>query len=214
MPAAKKKPGLNTKTIKVDFSIKTVKMELIGATPLICHRFGEKAKKEIIDTVTGVKRSKKKEPKNPKKEFEESLYKLPSGKYGFPAVAFKRAAVRAAKGMDYKMIDVTVAMHVRSVEQAKSGEGCVHIISKGKPAMREDMVRVNTGGADVRYRGEFKNWKVEIFVDYDPGVLDVQAIANMYARAGKFGGVGDWRVEKNGIFGTWNMGKIAEVQYV
>ena len=71
-----------------------------GLSPLISHKWSEKAKKEMLDKQMKKKLTAK-QAKNPQAEFESSLYLLsngkhPKGPYGFPAVAFKAAAVRAA----------------------------------------------------------------------------------------------------------------------
>ena len=75
-----------------------------GLSPLISHKWSEKAKKEMLDKQMKKKLSTR-QAKNPQAEFESSLYLLsngkhPKGPYGFPAVAFKAAAVRAAKQLD------------------------------------------------------------------------------------------------------------------
>ena len=81
-------------------NIKTAEITLIGDSPLISHKWSEKSKKEIRD-----KQQKKaktaKDIRNPEAEFSDSLYHLDEeGKYGFPAVAFKAAAVNACSHVD------------------------------------------------------------------------------------------------------------------
>ena len=67
---------------------------LVSDSPLISHKWSEKSKKEIRD-----KQQKKaktaKDIRNPEAEFKDSLYHIEGGGYGFPAVAFKAAAVNA-----------------------------------------------------------------------------------------------------------------------
>src|SRR5688500_19352718 len=72
--------------------IQNLRIRLIGDSPLICHAWSDKAKKQMLD-----KQMKKavggKEAKDPSADFQASLYHLPDGGYGFPAVAFTSAAV-------------------------------------------------------------------------------------------------------------------------
>ena len=187
---------------KLEHNIDKVVFHLEGATSLICHKWSEKTKREMLAKQMKEKTSAK-EAKNPQQCNEDSLYNL-NGKgsgYGFPAVGFKAAAVRAAKGLGFTMTDVMCAMHVN----ATHGD-LVKI--EGTPSMREDMVRLNGKVGDIRYRGEFKKWKTKITVDYDPTILGQEEMLAIFARAGKFVGVGEWRPQKAGVNGTWNIKKM------
>ena len=103
------------------------------------------------------------------------------------------------------MTDIKTAMHVRA------DDGDLVKIT-GDPTPREDMVRLNGQTADIRFRGEFLNWSAEIQIDYDPNVIGPDELLAIMSRAGKFVGVGEWRVEKSGIHGTWQVIKIEEVK--
>ena len=59
---------------------------IIGSSPLITHRFSEKAKRQMLDAMQG--RKAPKEPKDPVAEFEAAKYKLDDGRQGFPATGF------------------------------------------------------------------------------------------------------------------------------
>lgn len=128
---------------KID--VRQMEITLIGDSPLICHRWSEKAKKEMLDKQ--MKKAKTaKTAKDPEADYKASLYPLDKG-YGFPCVAFKSAAVGACRFSDgMKMTEARGAFHV---------VGELAPID-GTPTMREDMVRVGMGTADIRFRGEFK----------------------------------------------------------
>ena len=72
-----------------------LRVPIVGVSPLIMHRFSEKAKKQMLDAAQG--RQTPKEPKNPQAEYESAFYRLADGGYGFPADAFKQATVGAAR---------------------------------------------------------------------------------------------------------------------
>ena len=80
-------------------SIKHSEIFLISDSPLISHKWSEKSKKEIRD-----KQQKKaktaRDIRDPEAEFNDSLYHIEGGGYGFPAVAFKAAAVNACSHVD------------------------------------------------------------------------------------------------------------------
>ena len=176
-----------------------------GLSPLISHKWSEKAKKEMLDKQMKKKLTAK-QAKNPQAEFESSLYLLsngkhPKGPYGFPAVAFKAAAVRAAKQLDgMNMTDARGLFYI----EPDDGD-LVQIHSPQPPEMREDMVRLNGKAADIRYRGSFVNWSVTLNVRYNADVVSQEQLLNLFELAGFSCGVGEWRMEKGGTFGTFTL---------
>ena len=176
--------------------LRMIQVTIFGTSPLICHRWSEKAKKEMLDKQMG--KPKVRAFKNPEKDFEDSLYKLPSGAYGFPAVAFKNAAVRAASNLDITMVQARQMFFVIADE-----DDCVLI--EGEPTMREDMVRLNGKTADIRYRGEFRKWQATVSIRYNAGVISDDQVVNLFQLAGFSVGIGEWRPEKNGSFGCFTL---------
>src|SRR5665213_801534 len=75
-------------------NIQTLPITLVGDSPLICHAWSDKAKKEMLDKQMK-KASAGRKAKDPEQDFKESLYPHPDGGYGFPSIAFKNAAVTA-----------------------------------------------------------------------------------------------------------------------
>ncbi len=136
-----------------------------------------------------------KEAKNPERDYKDSLYVLPGGGYGFPSIAFKAAAVRAGTYSDLKMTFLRGAFHVLG-EMVKI---------EGKPRMREDMVRLQGMTADIRYRGEFVEWSVRLPVKYNARAITLEQLVNLFAIAGFSVGVGEWRPERDGSYGMFEV---------
>lgn len=178
--------------------LRGVELNVRGTAPLICHRWSEKAKKQMLDKQTK-KATVGKEAKNPQEDFEQSLYPLGNGVYGFPAVAFKAAAVRAGTYSDMKMTFLRGAFHVNG----PNGNELVTI--NGEPRSREDMVRVGMGTADIRYRGEFPTWTTVLFVRYNATAISLDQLVNLFQIAGFSVGVGEWRPERDGSFGLFEV---------
>ena len=183
--------------------IQRIQIRLVGDSALICNRWSEKAKKQMLDKQMKKARSAK-EAKNPKEQYRESLYRLPgklgSGKlgvgYGFPAIGFKSAAVEACSHID----GITKVL----------ARGAFHVVGdlvkiEGTPRMREDMVRVGMGVADIRYRGEFPTWACTIEVRYNANVLSAEQIINLFNTAGFAIGVGEWRPQRDGSYGMFHV---------
>lgn len=170
-------------------------LPIVGTSALITHKWSEKAKKAMLDKQMK-KAAAPKEAKDPEKDYRDSLYILPDGTgYGFPSVGFKAAMVRAGTYLDFKMTFLRGAFHI-------PGE-FVTII--GEPRPREDMVRIAGGTADIRYRGEFPEWSALLPLDINTSVISLEQVANLAYNAGFSVGVGEWRPEKNGQFGTWRL---------
>jgi len=179
---------------KID--IRKIDVVLVGDSPLIVHAWSAKAKKEMLDKQ--MKKAKTaKSAKNPEQDYEEAFYRLENGKPGFPTIAFKAAAVSAGGRFSdgLKMTELRGAFHIE-------GE-LVEI--HGKPTMREDMVRVGMGAADIRYRPEFKLWKVVLPIRYNADAVSIEQIVNLFNLAGFGVGVGEWRPERDGLFGMFHV---------
>jgi hypothetical protein len=176
-------------------NLQLMHIRIVGDSPLICHAWSGKAKKAMLDKQ--MKRGKqKKEAKDPEADFEESLYPMPGGGYGFPAVAFKSAMVGACRFAEgVKMTEARGAFHI-------IGE---IIPIEGEATPREDMVRVGMGTADIRYRGEFKQWSAILPIQFNANVVSAEQIINLLTLAGFGVGVGEWRPERNGSYGRFHV---------
>ena len=177
------------------FDLRNIEIKLVGDAPLICHAWSHKAKTEMLNKQ--MKKAKQaKEAKNPEQDFKDSLYEHPDGGYGFPSVAFKAAAVDACSHVDgITKVEARGAFHI---------DGDMVKIT-GKPTMREDMVRIGMGTADIRYRGQFDPWSVLIPIRYNAGVLSAEQIIHLFNVAGFGIGVGEWRPQKDGMFGLFHV---------
>ena len=176
-------------------NIKTMSIKLLGDSPLISHKWSDKAKAMMLDKQMG-KAVPKKAPKDPEREYRDSLYEYPTGGYGFPSVAFKAAAVSACRSVEgIRMTEARGAFHI-------PGE---LVKLQGEPIMREDMVRIGMGTADIRYRGAFDPWGATVVIRFNENVLTPSQIVNLFNVAGFGVGVGEWRPEKDGSFGMFHV---------
>lgn len=192
-----------TESLVIDvprIDVRQMEITLVGDSPLISHKWSDKAKKEMLDKQ--MKKAKTaKEAKDPEQDFRASLYVHPDGGYGFPAVAFKAAAVSACRFTDVKMTEARGAFHVN---------GELAQIEGGEPVMREDMVRIAMGTADIRYRGEFREWRTTLTISYNASALSPAQIVNLMNLAGFGVGVGEWRPEKDGPYGRFHVATDAD----
>ncbi len=199
--------------------IRLMEITIVGDSPLIVHAWSEKAKREMLDKQ--MKKAKgAKEAKDPTADFESSLYRLSDGGFGFPSIGFKAAAVTACTSVaGITKIAARQAFHILGedvdVHGAFEGTRARHNlvrIAGSSPTMREDMVRVGMGTADLRYRGEFADWHAKILVRYNANVLSESQILNIINVAGFAVGIGEWRPEKDGMSGMFHVATEADIR--
>ena len=199
--------------------IQKVNLRIVGDTPLIMHAWSEKAKRMMLEAQMGLAKGKKKEPKNPVEDFIRSMYWLTDmpeemteeafgeaisngARFGFPVTAFKQAAISAA----YRMGLAKDKVSLRGAFFIDSDENGMIEIHSDAPKMREDMVKVGMGTADIRYRGEFANWYADMTISYNTnGNYSLENIMNIINAGGYICGVGEWRPEKDGQYGMFHV---------
>lgn len=211
--APKKQKAVEVPRLQVE----TVELRLVGTSLLVTHAWSEKAKQYMRDK-QGKKAKQGKEAKVPAHDFVDALHWLSekpvlskdpdeamdqalaavaAGRFGFPTVGFKAAAVAGAGFVDgVTKVGTRGAFHIRG-EFAE--------IESGPPVMREDMVRVGMGTADLRYRPMFEEWAVTLTVDINTSAMSVEQVVNLFNVGGFACGVGEWRPERDGSWGRFTV---------
>ena len=153
---------------------------------------------------------------------------LQTARFGFPLSGLKQAAISAA----YRMGWVKDKMSLRGaffIEPSENGyyagdlalndtktkidiipnvyhsEPMIEIKSD-TPIMRQDMVKVGMGSADIRYRGEFQNWSADFLLSFNEnGNYSIDHIVNFLNAGGYVCGLGEWRPERDGQYGMFHV---------
>jgi hypothetical protein len=202
-----------TAQVEIDqIPAETITVPVIGTAPLIMHRFSEKAKRQMLDNMTG--RKSPKEHKNPEAEYEAAFYRLkdPIG-YGFPAIGFKAATVSGCRFYGNKVTMTAMRQFIFfSGEIGPDGQMMCRI--EGEPRMREDVVTVGQGGHDLRYRPEFSEWSTLLTVTYVTSAITRGSVLSLIDAGGMGVGVGEWRPEKRGDFGTFRVDPTRNVEVI
>jgi len=189
-------------SVVAELNIQVCALTLVGDSPLIVHRFSDKARQMMQDK-QAKKASAGREVRDPQAEYEQCFYNLPGGLYGFPAAGFKGSAVRAAKSLpDMSMVDARGFFHIETLPEHGN---CVTIARFSKVEMVTDTVRIGRGVADLRYRPYFYDWEVDLKINYNASMVSNVQLAAMFDIAGFSVGVGDWRPEKNGSNGRFHV---------
>lgn len=222
MAVSKKTEEIEIKPI----AMQKIKVTVVGDSALIMHAWSEKAKGMLRDPKTS--KMMKGRPRTPVDDYVQSMYWLEGKpeydalnppdddtiramvakakeegcKFGFPITAFKQAAISAA----YRQGWVKDKMSLRGAFFLETEyDDMVEIVSDF-PEIREDMVRIGMGTADIRYRGEFNNWSATFTLKYNKnGKYSLDDILNILNAGGFVCGVGEWRPERDGQFGMFHV---------
>ena len=219
---AKAKAQETTKVEIPAVALETIQVPIRGLDgPLVCHNWSVKAISAMLAKQMGSKLAGK-QPKNPDENYRECLYHATDGGYGFPAVAFKAAMVRASKGINgMDMIGTRQMLFVvpdceenREFSVPLKTGDVTHRIQTplvrliGEPTMRMDMVRLNGKTADVRFRAQFVAWEAVLTIRHLTDRITSQEVVNLVNLAGNTVGVGEGRPEKSSDM-TWGRWQIA-----
>lgn len=219
---ASKKEIIEVKPVEIQQATVRIK----GITPLIEHCWSEKARKEMLDKQMGkTDKAKKKDAKNPVEDFIRSMYwvtPMPKefteeafnkaiaegARFGFPATGIKQAAISGAyrKGWIENKMALRGVFFIEPDAVSVDGTDVVEIHYTDAPVMREDNVKIGMGTADLRYRGEFREWYMDLKIQYDVnGAYSIGDIVN-YLNCGGFScGIGEWRPERDGQNGMFQV---------
>ena len=133
--------------------------------------------------------------------------------FGFPTVAIKKAAIMACYRAGY--IKSTALMrslfHVNAVNGAHVGSSQeLAILKIGEPPeCSEDVVKVgpfNNRVPDLRYRPSFRTWSIDLELTLiETGMFTMDDIINAIDMSGFMNGIGEWRTERDGEFGSYHV---------
>jgi hypothetical protein len=172
-----------------------VGVEIAGTSDLIQSAFSQKTIEEMLRKHMGF--SVHKEPKKPRDLIERAIIRNVKGDVCIPVMAIK-------KGM------LTASLPIKSLKKTQLRpmlrvEGNAIPITYEEMVPRMDMVRLAgvSRTPDVRFRPMFTGWKARMIISFDDA-LKVETVIDLLNRAGKVG-VGEWRPERDGTFGTYKV---------
>lgn len=178
-----------------------------GTSPLITHKWSEKSKTMIREKQAG-KKTKTREKRDPQQEAMDACYRTEDGSYGFPGLALKASMIGAAhKDIGIEKTLVRKALFLRIDDEDK-----VLPMECGDPVIREDTVRVGAGSADLRYRPMWSDWRVRVEFEMDAEMLNKDDVVTLVNRAGFGVGIGEWRPEKGGEYGRFEIDPTEKIE--
>ena len=165
----------------------------------------------------GGKAKKGKEARDPNQEYLDSLIVHKPGKtkastvYGVRAVWFKLGMLDVAKEdkMGSKVRRNVRIGHTFDPEETlpiKCGKGDPHI-RIGDDGLQGDRTRLASGVTSISYRGEFSNWEVDVPIEFNSTRVSEEQVLAWLEEAGRACGAGDWRPQRNGQCGMYEIAK-------
>lgn len=195
----------------------TIKVTIIGDTPIQIHRLGKKMQQEFEDRDHNRPKPKK-QARDYDQEFIDSLYFCDAKGFevdapekiaekiriGFPSSAFKKSMVFAARQFEnLKMTELRGRFFVNQFSPLTE--------IKGKPKFDKFWRRIGgkgpgTGTPDLGIRAKIFPWKADLEIRFLKNVISAESILHLLSVAGFSVGVGEDRPDKNGgTFGCWHI---------
>jgi hypothetical protein len=204
--------------------LRKVSLTLVGDSPIVTHPFPLKALRQIEDKQHGAAKTKKHELRNEWEDFIESLYWLsePPGEYseeaweavkgaarfGVHVGGIKSSATSAAyrSGTVKNIVSANGMFRITNTEQDRLYRiDCCELTAPKPPTMRKDCLSTFSSGADMRYRPQFDEWKITLDVMYNAGLISIDALFTWFSMGGFSCGLGEYRAEKGGTWGSYHV---------
>jgi len=203
-----KKAGPKSNVTMPSLRLERAKLRLVGITPLIVNNFAEKAMVEIAERQQG-KAVMKKPARDPEAEYNAARILDREGRDCIKSVYPKMCCLSSFRFVeDLKRTVLTGSFFV---------EGDLLPLGFDGLSMRTDPVRISGGTTTLRYRPMYTGWSVALSVVYQSGVITIEQLLNMFRVSGFAIGLCEWRPEKNGDFGRFQVDptsvQVEEVAY-
>lgn len=183
--------------------MKTFEVTIQGTTPLLQHRFGETAEADVKKTT---RRISIQDSKTPREHAEMVSYRLPNGNCWMPGAAFAKLMTEAAGGHKIrgsrKSAKYIVPAAVLVLDDA------ITLMNEGVPLKTFEVdsrpvVIPATKGRVMRHRPRFEQWGATFRIRINEELLSPDFVHQLLVEGGQQIGVGDFRPEKRGPYGTF-----------
>jgi hypothetical protein len=197
------------KAKNTEISIEALKVgrlraHLVGTTAFIMHRFSRKAQEELLFPKGRANRAERDQnlKHDPVAEFRECMYRNRDEgeptKLHVPQGMFQKAIADAA-------LDIPGATKSQITRLTKVVTPQINLY--GVPKLFMSMVRSSdiAKTPDIRTRPIFPRWACTVEIQYISNLTKANQISNLLGAAGLIVGVGDWRSQKGGPYGSFRI---------
>jgi hypothetical protein len=187
--------------------MKTVSVEIRGTSPLLIHRFSDAAEQSKATRKIAVDKP------DPREEATKHAYIAPDGTFYFSAFAIPNAM--GAAGSNHKMKGSRKTLRFVVPSAVRMTTDTVTILNGRGPAkdFEVDSRPVTipaTKGRIMRHRPRFDDWGARFDLVVNDDQISIESAHQLLTEAGQGIGIGDFRPEKRGPFGTFRVVQFAE----
>lgn len=182
--------------------MKTIEVEIRGITSLLTHRFTESSE------VPGPVRRTLVKHLEPREEAKLNAYIADDGTFFFNAQSIPGTMTNA--GANHKMRGSRKTLRFVVPGAVRMECDAITILNGDGPAkdFEVDSRPVTipaTKGRVMRHRPRFDSWGAKFHILLDDDQLDAETAYQLLSEAGRSVGIGDFRPEKRGPFGTFQI---------
>lgn len=187
--------------------MKTIEVEIKGITPLLIHRFTECSEQKSATRRVEV------EQRDPLVEATKNAYVASDGTFYFSAFSIPNAMSSA--GSNHKMRGSRKTLRFVVPSAVRVTSDIITILNGSGPASRFEVdsrpVTIPaTKGRVMRHRPRFDAWGARFSLLLDDSLLGADTAHQLLNEAGQSIGIGDFRPEKRGPFGTFRVTSFSE----
>lgn len=188
--------------------------KIIGTAPLVIHRFSQKAKRAMLQTMIAgstANKGKKREPLDTDAVYNQARYISKEGWDGFNVASIRCALVSACRLCGFKMTlaKLSVFVNADGRDALEPEFGLIRIY--GTPRKTEMVARVETGQAYVTIRPSYDEWSAKLRIRFDADQFTLEDVTNLLARVGLQVGIGEGRPDSKKSAGMgWGTFEIAD----
>jgi len=186
--------------------MKTFDVKITGTTALMQHRFDEKAESDSTKSTRTVVRKKE----TPRKAAERVCYQDKTGKFYMPSACLTRMISEA--GSNHKLTGSRKSAKYAVYAAVLIPADTVTILNGDGSTPAKDfevdsrpVVIPSTKGRIMRHRPRFDEWSIQFNVRINESVLPPDFVHQLLAEGGQQVGIGDFRPQCRGPFGTFNV---------
>lgn len=188
--------------------LREIVVKLRSLSPLLCDRYSERVMADIADREAHPNKRRPKQAREPGVEYRDSLYVIAEANgspavLGFPRAGLKKSLLSAAERFcGLKSMAPTLSGAIQILGE---NGGPYFALRNAEPREREDPRALKGVRVSLIYRMEIPEWEADVRVVHDADLFDVEQIVNLFTRAGAQVGIGNWRPEKKGEFGKFEV---------
>ena len=185
-------------------NMKVIDVSIKGLTALLQHRFSEEAQ------VAGTKatRTVVKVDETPRDQADKVCYRNKEGEYYMPSTCVHRMLIEAGSNHKLKGSRKS-AKYVVSGDVQMTSDTIIICNGDGKTPAKDyevdsrPVVIPSTKGRIMRHRPRFDDWSINFSLRVNEDLLPEDFVHQLLDEGGLQGGIGDFRPQKFGPYGTF-----------